>query len=756
MTKTTETVAGKQAPCSSYFTALLSVALATGFVILIAVSLLFVMKNYRPTLNWDQWGDLKFLIDIKSGTFSLSELFSQNNEHRIFTARLFYLIDAFLFGYRNIFLLAVIFLSHMLLGGLIAFLWFDHTYGAKIRVAACIGGSAVLVAIVQFENLIWGFQTQFSQVYLFALLALLALGSACLVARTDRRWMFIGLYVVFYTLSALTMANGLIVVGGALMLIVFLRGRWSDGLVVVATALIVAAFYLHDYHAPAHHLLLDRLSLVPDVMLYACYFFGAPFTAHSSARMLIGGAGAGLLVITVMVAIWDFYTGRRMPPATAVLTCMSGFVFASAVLTGIGRVGSFGVEQAGSSRYATPALVFWLSIAGMTYWLFVERLNVVHSEWTRKVFAIVLLSMLFALDVRFEANADTQRRMSAWAQRIDRASVAIINNVYFTEGAGLDVLFVPPVIKQLAGQLRAYGWNIFSSRQKTYAPPIHLAAGLPGTGVPVCRGFVDSVIRLDDQRMALRGWLLASTVAQSPSWIFLRDQLGGVVGYFFALDWRADLVDKFGPAAGNGYFAAVDFKHAIPAGDVGVSFVAVFDNTAEQMCTFATRLNVPAYQIASYYYYDLQGRPIAGLLADSRGRIVIQHGEPPGFPALPLENANPLTVGPPAAEPTEVTFRFDVGDIGPDDLAIPVAANAGYDFPVKVAGSSGPIESLTLNTLDYDVWKMWRLAIIPRARLPISGKITVTIQIPAEIPPAGATIGPPFATPANTNRAALY
>jgi hypothetical protein len=752
MTQITHTVSREKVPIGSYWIASLSVLVGAGFVVLIAVSLFFVAKNYRPTLNWDQWGDLQFLINIKNGMFSLPELFTQNNEHRIFTSRLFFLIDALWFGYLNIFLLTVIFISQLILGGIIALLWFDHTYDIRIRAAACLGGAAILVAIVQFDNLIWGFQTQMSHLYLFALLALLALGGACVENRSSRRWIFLALYVILNALAAFTMANGLIVLGAAVMLMIFLGGRWSAFIVVGVSGLTVAIAYLHGYHTPAHLSLADRLTLAPHIMRYACDLLTAPLTTHSLARALLGACVIGSLLFATGTAIWDLHAGRRTPMAPAVLMCLAGFVFVSAVLTGIGR---FGVEQASSGRYATAALVFWLSMVGVATWLIVERLKIAHSMKGRHVFAVVCLAAMLAEGIRLDFDATTQRIMSEWARRIDRASMALINNVYMTEGVGLDVLFVPPVIKARVGELRALGWNIFSPRQKTYAPPVHLIAGLPEAGTPTCRGFVDRVIRLDSQRVALRGWLLGPTVAQSPSWVFLRDQQGGVVGYFIPLDWRPDLIEQFGLAAGNGYFAGIDFKRAVPAGNLKISLVAVFDDSVEQTCTFPSELNVPAYEIASDYG-QLRGKPIPGLRANTRGPVTPQ-GWPPGFPGLPVENPSLFTVGPPSPEPATITFRFDASALGSEDLAIPVAANTGYDFRINISTlTNGSIETLTLNTLYYNLWKIWRIAIIPRGSLPANDEILVTIQIPPKVLPAGATVGPPFATPANANRAALY
>ena len=735
---------------AAYLKPLVAIMLGAS-LLAIAFSAWCVIANYRPTLNWDQWGDLSFLINIKSGQFSILDLFAQHNEHRIFTPRLLFLIDALWFDYRNIFLLTVIFIVHLLIGGLAASLWFDRNREPGIRVAACVAGASLLVTIVQYENLLWGFQISFSLVYLFALLALLALGQACLPGRPARRRAFLGLYVALYALSAFSTASGLLLCGAAIVLVGFTRGGRTSIAVVAVSAAALAALYLSNYQTRSAGSVAAGRTII-----YAFYLLGSPLTKNLWAGVLLGAAGATLLLVVTLVGIRDALRKRRMPVKPAVLTCFAGFALASAAATGAGRAAALGIEQAASGRYATVALLFWLALGGSAYWFGMERLGFGQTDAGRSASALVLLVALVLGIVRLDSNADTRREMSEWALRIDRASIAIMNNVEMTEGTGLDVLFLPPVIKERAKQLKAYGWNIFSSRTKAYAPPTHLVFGASAGPEPSCRGFVDSVTRLDEQRIALRGWLLAPSTAQSPSWIFVRDELGGIVGYFFALDWRPDLVGKFGTAAGNGYFAGVDFKHPIPPGRLRISLVGVFDGDVEQTCAFPTELDVPGYAIASYYGEPLPARPILGLASETRGTLVPPGRAPAGFPALPVRDGPMYTVGAPSSEGATMTYRFDVSNLGTDDVIIPISAERHYDFLVDIMGPNGPIESVRLNTLSYPVWKIWRFAIVPRARLPGSGEVRVTVRIPDKVPPAGATLGAPFATPANPNRAALY
>src|SRR5262249_53208644 len=144
-------------------------------------------------------------------------------------------------------------------------LWFDRTYRPMLRVAGCIGGAAALVTIVQYDNLLWGFQTQFSQVYLFGLLALFALGKACLEVWPTRRAAFLGLYVSLSALSAFSLANGVLLPVAAIMLIFFMRGSWANIIVVGVSGIALGAIYLTNYQIQGiNHL------VVTDVLRYTC------------------------------------------------------------------------------------------------------------------------------------------------------------------------------------------------------------------------------------------------------------------------------------------------------------------------------------------------------------------------------------------------------------------------------------------------------------------------------------------------------
>jgi hypothetical protein len=749
----TET-AGATSSGSRYGTVLLAVLLS-GFILLIIVSMFLVTKNFRPTLNWDQWGDLRYIFAFKDHQISFRGLFAQNNEHRIFTERLLFLIDATWFGYRNTFLVSVIFASHLLLGAIIGWLWLDRTYGNPLRVASALGGAAALVSIAQYENLLWGFQTGFVHVYLFALLALVALCRACTETQAYRRYGLLLAFFCLYTLSTFTMANGVLLVGAALIAVVLMRPTLIFLATLPLAGVFLAWLYFYNYQTVTYLQLATSPSHFRDVFLYILYFLAAPFAHDPLSRTLLGGLGVLLLLGVFGLLLREVLMRRPPQAAPVVLACAALFAVNSAAVTAVGRVASFGLAQATSARYATPAIIFWLSAIGAAYWLLSARFA--HARWarTRQAAALILLYLVLVQTYRLDFDPDTRRGMNEWALRIDRASVAIVNNVYLTDRTGLDVLFLPPVIREYTTRLRDEGWSLFSPSDKTYAPPVHLVAGLPVGGAVPCRGFIDSVARLDGQRLVFRGWLHAGTPPTSPDWVLVRDSLGGVIGYFFALDWRPDLVAQFGATGGYGFIGAVDFKQPVASGKLRLSFAGTFAEGDERSCSFESEVTVPEQETTSSYG-ELPGRAIAPMRTEQQGNLKPSQTWPP-LPPLPSADARPLIVADAAPGPSHATFSFDLAALGQDDLAIPIGSLKGnFVIPVDVETETGSTLSMHVPVYRDNVFPVWRLTIIRRANLPKAGRISITVNIPAELAPTAVVIGLPFATPPNPNRGALY
>jgi hypothetical protein len=332
---------------------------------------------------------------------------------------------------------------------------------------------------------------------------------------------------------------------------------------------------------------------------------------------------------------------------------------------------------------------------------------------------------------------------------LDRGAFALLNDVYFSEHAGLDLLYHPAAIRERAHLLRQYGWSVFSLKQGTYSAPVHLLGG-SWEKIVACRGEVESATRLDSQRVALRGWLLPPADNVAPSWVFVLDESRRVVGYLSALEPRGDLGEVFGAAPAAGFFGGIDFKRPVAPGQLRLSLVAVFGANPERMCSLSAEIAVPIHE-TSISFGGLPGRAILGIVTEAHGRFRAIPSAP--YPPLPNETLFALNSVPRGV--AGIDYRFDVRELGDDDLVIPVTASDDRYFDVEIANESGPIHSFKVKLYSETTWNIWRVAIVPRSQLPLSGQIRVMLSFPNDTA-SGLVVGSVFATKPNAGRAALY
>jgi peptidoglycan/LPS O-acetylase OafA/YrhL len=105
----------------------------------------------------------------------------------------------------------------------------------------------------------------------------------------------------------------------------------------------------------------------------------------SARKTLISAVAGSVGVLLLCMFFWLAFRRRPEPaPHRMALLAVATFVVAMTLLTAAGRVG-FGIDQAVTSRYATPILAFWLSLA---------VLAMAHFGVTVKHQALVMLACL--------------------------------------------------------------------------------------------------------------------------------------------------------------------------------------------------------------------------------------------------------------------------------------------------------------------------------------------------------------------------
>ena len=185
-------------------------------------SLVLALTLSTPVPMLDQWEFVGDLMRFDEGRYRFVDLFAQHNEHRIFTSRLSFFLDFFLFHLDNLSVVLTNYLAMAMLAGVLAAL---AARGRSILVGtlAFVCGLAALWSTAGWINLGWAFQLQWAYVHLFPALAIVCF---VLAARRPGAWALLGAACVFDFLASFSMASGLCTVLPVIAVAVWIRAPW--------------------------------------------------------------------------------------------------------------------------------------------------------------------------------------------------------------------------------------------------------------------------------------------------------------------------------------------------------------------------------------------------------------------------------------------------------------------------------------------------------------------------------------------------
>lgn len=303
---------------------------------------------------WDEWELVPYLEKLYSGHLGLGDLWTQHNEHRILFPRILLLSLARLTDWNIVYELyanlAVAVLIVVVLGDLLRI-----TVG---RIAPGLSGwlalpvSLFTFSLGQWENWTFGWQVCMFLNVLGAVVAVWAL------ARWPGTWRGLALASLAAAFAALSFASGLALLA-VVPLGVLLGGRGRRARLFLGSAAVAAllgALYLSGYEAPGAYPGFHPIGYGAFFLAY----LGTPVGGFSvEAAVAFGFLGVAALGVA---AGWLW---RREMAARAAITpwiLLAAYPFLSAAMTGGGRAGWGGVEQAIASRYTTISGLFWISV----------------------------------------------------------------------------------------------------------------------------------------------------------------------------------------------------------------------------------------------------------------------------------------------------------------------------------------------------------------------------------------------------------
>ena len=367
---------------------------------------LLMVRGYVRCPYWDQWWVIAQIADGESPR-SLSWLWSQQNEHRILFPRLLIWLDVSLFGARNISLFLFTFAvqtAHWLLWIFAIRRWGPADRGLRWTIAGIFG--YCLFCPNQIENFVWAFQFSFLLTFFLATLAFV---SVLLAEEVKAPKHLVGVEIAASVLAVCNIAAGLLI-WPFLIALSFLR-KASRRVLIVLMLVAIASYiaYFAGYQQPAYHSSLWTSLQSPKLLLrYVLTLFG------TSWWFLLPHLARTIALVAICLAALLFFSDLRQPGGIGKLEPLLfveiAFLLTASVVTALGRV-TLGIGQASSSRYQTPAMLFWASLASLLL-LWLNQCGRVRLLMAARLLtlAVVLLSCLGMWPI-YAANEQRAREL---------------------------------------------------------------------------------------------------------------------------------------------------------------------------------------------------------------------------------------------------------------------------------------------------------------------------------------------------------
>lgn len=511
------------------------IAVSVAFVL---ASALGAMRNYHPLPYWDQWNSqVDFWLSQQR---QIGDWFALHNEHRIPLTRLIFAIDFLLFRGATPALVILNFVLSSFLFLAIYFLYVSERgdISRSERMGALASTLAVATLWIQRENLLWGFQSQFFLAYLLPVVAFAA--AAHFVHARDRRAGATAL--MFAVLSAGTMANGVLALPVVVVYWARRLGRrsgwlWASVAITVTTGLL----YGRGYRTPGSHgdplVALRSPSALGE---YVVHYLGGPVHWFTGSGWAAFVAGLFLLTLTGYYIGTELLSSRSSRSREA-LALSALFVVLAAATTGLGRT-VFGIEQAYSGRYQTPALLAWMAVG----YLSALRLSRQHRGTVG-----VPLVLLLALGLGWGAQSEALDEQGAreFIHHRDLATLAL--SMEAIDGSVLGSVFPDPnMVARIGSAARDAGVTVLgASPNRELLTRLGELEMRPST---ICAGWIDSAERVPSLRgsdfLRISGWagVLEEAAAQTDGYVAFTDSSGYVIGFGITGFSRADVSEAMG------------------------------------------------------------------------------------------------------------------------------------------------------------------------------------------------------------------
>jgi hypothetical protein len=505
-----------------------------GALTYIALAVIGAFNSYSPVPYWDMWnGYIEFYDKVKSGDWA--SWWIQHNDHRIILTRLFFWIDLSWFKGSGWFLIVINYLLVCLSSYFLLLFLIERIPEEKDKSTRRILSLIILMlsfSWIQAENFTCGFQSQFFLSQLLPLISFFFLHKASNDSKGSGWFFFIA--CIFGVISAGSMVNSILVLPLMTLLAFILKMKRQQIVILFLLSILVITLYFNNYHfRDQRGSFIDNIISDPvGVVQYLLIYIGGPI-CHMTVKKLAVPQFAGLFLIASAIIFLrhNLFQSSKASLQLAVLTYIL-YIGGTAFCTAGGRL-PFGLEQALSSRYQTPALMAWIALLVLYAPMIAEGLRCYPARIIAALMFVPILLFPHQLNATHSKQSELfDRYIAALSLELGIKDQSQISSIFPSADWALSIAKRPA----------EKNWSIFGN------PLIKDANEIIGQPVSSrsriqCQGGIDeiSIISGHKRYVKVGGWIFQKKENRRPKILHFYNKKGKVIGYALTGQPRKDL-----------------------------------------------------------------------------------------------------------------------------------------------------------------------------------------------------------------------
>jgi len=416
------------------------------------IGFLYVRAFGVNVVYTDAWSMVPLFNKWAHGKLTLSDLYAQHNEHRMFFPEAVELLLGVATKYNNVaemYLIEVCFLATL---GILLLAFRSDT---APRLTLFIPVSLLVFSLMQYENMLLGYQINFAFTQMFGVLTLFLI---YILGRRSTIWLSSVAALGSATVASFSTAQGLLVwPAGLLQLLIGPVGRQTRRILVVVWSLAGlaewVAYFVDFRRSPDKPSLLYAAEHPIEGVSYFLTLLGSSLSWEQTSAFLVGLLVACLTLVSLLLLVKN----RKVDEYSFWVSLLFYSLLILAFIT-VGR-SAFGVWQAMAPRYTTFSILVVVSVYAILVKMVLERRSAANTILLVVLSGVILLSAAISYPAGILVGKYTE------ATR-ERAALLLTSGKYKSlPDAALEESFGTPhgrVVRENAPILKRLHYNVFS------------------------------------------------------------------------------------------------------------------------------------------------------------------------------------------------------------------------------------------------------------------------------------------------------